>query len=148
MLKKASVKTGFTLIISLVAIAFLGLTISETLATAPDDIAIKSSVWKKKKYEDPKLTHKKHAEEYKIQCDQCHHIYTDGKNTWKEGQKVDKCETCHTSAKTGKALREASAEEKKLSLYKAFHDNCKGCHKDQQKGPIKCIECHPKLPNK
>ena len=148
MLKTAGSKIGFTLIIGLITVLFFGLTLSETMAAAPDEVVIKSSLWKNKKYEDAKLSHKKHAEDYKIQCDQCHHIYKDGKNTWKEGDKVEKCEACHTSAKTGKDLREASAEEKKLSLYTAFHDNCKDCHKKEQKGPVKCIECHAKLPQK
>ena len=146
MQKKVSKKPGFTLIVGLLAIVFIGFTLSETLADVADDILIKSPLWPKKKYEDAKLSHKKHAEEYKIQCDQCHHIYKEGKNIWKQGDKVDKCQSCHNVAKTGKALREASPEEKKLSLYKAFHDNCKGCHKDQQKGPTKCVECHAKKP--
>jgi hypothetical protein len=27
-------------------------------------------------------------------------------------------------------------------LRKAFHRNCKGCHLEQEKGPILCGECH------
>ncbi len=146
MFKNLLLKNGFALFVGLIAIIFLGTTLSTAQAEAPDDLTINSKIWPSKKYEDTKLTHKKHATDYKLQCDSCHHIYKDGKNTWQEGQEVQKCEACHTSAKTGKALREASPEEKKLSLYDAFHDNCKGCHKKEQKGPIKCLECHPKKP--
>ncbi len=70
----------------------------------------------------------------------------DGKNVWEEGQAVQKCSECHNVYKLGKDLREASDEEKKLSLFKAYHDNCKGCHKTAQKGPVKCAECHAKIP--
>ena len=149
MLSTASSKTGLVLIIGLITALFFSLTLSQAKAEAPqspDDVVIKSSIWKTKKYEDTKLSHKKHAEDYKIQCDQCHHVYKEGKNVFKAGDKVQKCEECHNVAKTGKALREASPEEKKLSLYNAFHDNCKACHKKEQKGPVKCMECHPKKP--
>ena len=60
---------------------------------------------------------------------------------------VHNCDTIHNIINNRKMV-DATDEEKKLSLYKAFHDNCKGCHKEQQKGPVKCIECHPKLPKK
>ena len=42
------------------------------------------------------LTHKKHNVDYKIGCADCHHVYKDGKNVWKEGNAVQKCDACHT----------------------------------------------------
>lgn len=87
-----------------------------------------------------KLSHTKHNAEYKIACDKCHHVKKDKKtNTWKEGDKVQKCAECHTSAD-----KKPPVEGESLSLYNAFHKQCRDCHKDQKKGPTKCDECHPK----
>jgi len=59
----------------------------------------------------------------KIECIECHHLYKDGKNTWKEGDKVQKCAECHEMkpAKTGKGLA--------AKLQTAMHTNCQDCHK-------------------
>ena len=88
-----------------------------------------------------KFTHKKHAEDYKIACEDCHHVYKDGKNVFKQGDPVQKCSACHDPA-------ESKGNVKKLML--AFHKNCQGCHKDLEKagkptGPTrKCNDCHEK----
>ena len=146
MLSKIFVKYGFSLIAGVVVASFLWVTLAPAQPEAPDDLTIQSKIWPKKKKADVALTHKKHAEDYKIPCIDCHHVYKDGKNVWQQGQEVQKCEACHTCVKQGKELKEASPEEKKLSLLNAFHDNCKNCHKEKQKGPTKCSECHPKAP--
>lgn len=111
---------------------------------APEDITIKCELFKEYKKAPVQLTHKKHVEDYGIACKDCHHVYTDGKNTWEPGQEVKKCGACHNVVKP---IAECSPAEKKLNLQKAFHDNCKGCHmalKREKKptGPIKCTECH------
>ncbi|HKJ05593.1 MAG TPA: cytochrome c3 family protein [Geopsychrobacteraceae bacterium] len=54
-------------------------------------------------------------------CTSCHHSGTDS----------PKCTTCH-------GVDSAAPKAKK-----AFHDQCKGCHKDMG-GPTKCKECHVK----
>jgi len=145
MLKSVYARVGFIVFVGVIVTAFLG---SMLLATqseeGPEEVIIKSELWGEKKYEDFTFAHKKHAVERNIACEQCHHVYEDGKNVWQKCQEVQKCGECHTDSKTGKALREASEEEKKLSLYKAFHDQCRGCHKEQEKGPVKCTECHKK----
>ena len=94
-----------------------------------------------KKHKKPPVTfgHKKHSVDYKIACTECHHRYKDGKQIWKEGDKVATCGTCHTSAKKN--------DGKMLSLYNAFHKNCRTCHKKGKKGkkgPTKCSQCHAK----
>jgi hypothetical protein len=87
------------------------------------------------------FTHKKHAVDYKIACTECHHVYKDGKNEFKEGDPVQKCSACHDPAKS-------EGNVKKLML--AFHSNCQGCHKDLEAagkptGPTKkCNDCHAK----
>ena len=111
---------------------------------APDEMVIHSQAWAERKYEDTKLSHKKHATDFQISCTDCHHVYQNGQNVWKEGDAAQKCEVCHTVIKTGKALKDAPPEEQKLSLYNAFHNNCVNCHKEKAKGPAKCLECHPK----
>jgi len=123
---------------------FLLTAVEASKQEAPDEIIIHSSIWPSKKNLDAKFTHKKHAAEYKIECGQCHHVYEGGKNIWKQGADVQACQKCHTNIKTGKELNTATEEEKKLSLFRAFHDNCRGCHTKEKKGPIKCTECHKK----
>jgi len=84
------------------------------------------------------MTHKKHAETYKIACAECHHVYKDGKNIWKQGDKVQKCGECHKAADQGKTL----------ALQLAYHKNCKDCHtklktEGKKTGPTVCAQCHP-----
>ncbi len=103
---------------------------------AAPEMQIKDPLFKKYKKAPVKFTHEKHVKEYKIKCNDCHHVYKDGKNIWKEGAEVAKCSSCHTSP--------TKNEGKTLSLKNAFHKNCQGCHKKEKKGPRKCNECHPK----
>jgi mono/diheme cytochrome c family protein len=80
-------------------------------------------------------------------------VIKDGKNVWKEGDEVQKCDACHGEAKppTGKdAPKLSKAEKIKKYHYSAIHENCAGCHKANKKkgmerpGPTSCKECHPK----
>ena len=79
------------------------------------------------------FTHKKHAENYKIDCLKCHH-------TWKKGETTGKlCKECH----------KAKAEGKVSSAKDAYHNDCKKCHDDAKKankpaGPTGCTQCHVK----
>ncbi|MEA3544605.1 MAG: cytochrome c3 family protein [Thermodesulfobacteriota bacterium] len=57
-------------------------------------------------------------------CAACHH--TDG---------FEKCSSCH---------RKSDSKEDVKKYKKAIHDNCKGCHKKEGKGPTKCKGCHVK----
>ncbi len=69
---------------------------------------------------DVSFTHAKHQSKIS-DCTECHH----------KGIEEAKCTGCH-GAKDG--IPEAK---------KAFHDQCKGCHK-KSGGPTKCKECHIK----
>ena len=107
---------------------------------APDEINIESDVFEKRKYEPTKFTHKKHNIDYKIACTECHHVYKEGKNIFKEGDGVQKCFECHD-------VKKSEGKKKKLML--AYHKNCQGCHRELKKvnkktGPIKCKDCHEK----
>jgi len=85
-----------------------------------------------------KLNHKKHSEEYEIACDNCHHIYQEGENVWKQGDPVEKCVACHDPMEDRGNV---------IKLQSAFHKNCRDCHKEMsQKGKEapykKCTDCH------
>lgn len=136
-------KKGFIAIAIMVAFAAAVMIGSGAIAqtTKSGDVKDKmvlkdSSVFKKMKKSPVEFGHKQHSVDLKIKCDECHHVYKDGKNVWKEGDKVAMCASCHKSP--------TKNEGKVLSLKNAFHKNCQACHKKMKKGPRKCNECHPK----
>ena len=112
-----------------------------TAADVPDENMIENTGYKKDKKGPVKLTHKKHSEDYKVGCTECHHDFKDGKNVWKEGDPVQKCSACHDPLKK---------QGKTKKLQNAYHRNCKNCHKKLKKegketGPFKkCNDCHAK----
>lgn len=136
------------------SVALLGLS-GAAEQKAPEVIDIQAKLWSEHTKGPVNFHHKKHQEEYKIKCDQCHHVYKDGKNTWKEGDKVQKCEECHNEP-TIKGEKKLSADKQKLNLKIAFHENCQGCHKEMKKKdkakygkiPTTCIKCHTKSKEK
>ncbi len=117
---------------------------------APDEITIKDSLWPTPTKPPVKFSHKKHAQEYKIACGQCHHIVKDGKKVpLPEGAAVEKCDKCHTEA-TIVGEKKLSPDLQKKNLKLAFHDNCIPCHKKAKEGkptvkaPTTCNQCHVK----
>ncbi len=114
-----------------------------------DVFKIQSTLWPTLTKGAVEFTHKKHAEDYNIACDQCHHVFKDGKNVWKEGDPVDKCQTCHNEP-TIEGEKKLPPEQQKLNLKLAFHTNCQDCHKEEKKknkattAPVTCAGCHPK----
>jgi len=117
--------------------------------TPSAEFALSSDLWEKHTKGAPIFTHEKHVKVHKIMCNECHHVYKDGENIWKEGMPVDKCETCHNEA-TIKGEKKLPQDVQKKNLKLAFHGNCKGCHKDLKKenpetsAPVTCKQCHPK----
>jgi len=144
MQKKTTLKKGLGFLAVSAAVMFFWAFLSAAVVESPDEVIIDNEGWPTDTYEPVTLTHNKHVTEYNVQCKDCHHVYEDGKNVWEPGQPVQKCIECHNVLKLGKELREASDEEKKLSMHKAYHDNCVGCHRTEKKGPVKCLECHAK----
>ena len=103
-----------------------------------DEIIIENQGYTEDKKNPVKLSHKKHAEEYEIACDSCHHVYQEGENTWKQGDPVEKCVACHDPMED---------QDNVIKLQRAFHKNCRDCHKEvTQEGreaPYKkCTDCH------
>lgn len=129
------------LMVLLTAMMFLAVGVLPA-ADVPDEVKIENEGYKKDKKGPVKLSHKKHSQEFKVGCTDCHHDYKDGKNVWKEGDPVKKCSACHDpETKKGKADK----------LQNAYHKNCKNCHKDMVKegkakdAPFKkCNDCHEK----
>ena len=116
---------------------------------ASDTIIMNSGVYAKHTKALATFNHKKHNADYKIACNECHHVYKDGKNVWKEGDEVQKCEACHSEASLPKGEKCAPEEKIKRFHKDARHANCKGCHKtiedpEKKKALTKCTTCHPK----
>jgi len=115
----------------------------------PAELVLISDLWEKHTKGAPILTHEKHIEVHKIECNECHHVYEGGENLWKEGMPVDKCEKCHNEP-TIKGEKKLPPDVQKKNLKLAFHGNCKGCHKKVKKenpettAPVTCKQCHPK----
>ncbi|MCB2187391.1 MAG: cytochrome c family protein [Deltaproteobacteria bacterium] len=130
----------FFAVLAVVAVVALAVSLAWASQTksgeAADVMQLQDKVFPKATKGPVTFSHLKHYADYKIACDQCHHVIKDGKNVWKEGDKVEACGTCHKSPKKD--------EGKMLSAYNAYHKNCKDCHKEAKKGPTKCNDCHPK----
>ncbi len=108
------------------------------------------------------FSHKKHNEEYKIGCGDCHHDATGKPLTdLKLGDNVQDCIECHKlpgqmPGELKKELKEKKASKEEISAKEmeyhaeAIHENCTSCHKDYNKknntkaAPQTCTGCHPK----
>ena len=124
-------------LLMVVALLFMVAGVLAVTQQPPEEILIENK-YKDDKKGPVKLSHKKHATEYKVACTECHHEYKDGKNVWKDTDPVKKCVECHSPDK-----KQGNAD--KLNL--AFHKNCQGCHKElkDKKAPYKnCNDCHQK----
>lgn len=79
--------------------------------------------------------HDQHNETAGIEeCNECHHVWEDGKKLEDESSEDQSCSECH----------DLDGANGRLPLAKAFHTNCKGCHKQKKAGPVMCGECHVK----
>lgn len=127
-------------------------------STVQDVIKMENKAYTKHKKGIVEFSHKKHTEEYKVGCCECHHDAT-GKplENLKQGDEVQACMECHKKASyiTGKGAKGLTKEQKREYHANAIHDNCKGCHKKFNKGkglkskdegaaPTTCKSCHPK----
>ena len=113
-----------------VLLALLALTVGMTavLVSAhegmPDVIVIDKAQAKKPPVT---LSHEKHAEAFG--CQACHHTET-------ADAEPESCFNCHG--------KDPDIPDPSLSSTKdnPFHIRCRGCHKEMEKGPVKCAECH------
>ncbi|NSW85166.1 MAG: cytochrome c3 family protein [Syntrophobacteraceae bacterium] len=138
----------FTSAVAVVALVFAAALVAIAVDKGPDVMSIKAGLWPTPTKAPVEFTHKKHYEDHKIACADCHHVYKDGKNVWKEGDPVEKCEKCHTEP-TIQGEKKLPPDQQKLNLKIAFHDNCQGCHQKlkkenpETKAPVTCAQCHP-----
>ena len=108
-------------------------------------ILLNNQAYKKKRKGPVEFTHKKHAYDYRLFCWDCHHEYKDGQNIWVPWGETKECSQCHDPKKK---------EPNKIMLQKAFHFECKGCHKQMEKigrkagAYDKCGGCHMKKETK
>jgi len=146
----------YLLIIAVVGIASLFLaTAIYAGTTVADVISMENKAYAKHKKAIVTFSHKKHNEEYKNGCGECHHD-ADNKplNDLKLGDEVKNCIECHkTPGRAPKAKKgepALSTKEKMAYHAEVIHLNCVGCHKDANKAsgtkaaPTSCAKCHPK----
>lgn len=123
-----------------------------------DVIKMENSAYAKHKKGIVEFTHKKHNEEYKITCGECHHDENKKPLDLKIGDDVQGCIECHKKADyiKGKKAKGLSKKQKREYHANAIHDNCKACHKkfNKEKGlkskdkgaaPTTCKACHPSI---
>lgn len=152
-----------TIILAAVCVALMFAAGPVCAATAVDDVIhMENKAYKKHSKAIVDFSHKKHNEEYKIGCGECHHDEK-GKplNDLKMGDDVQGCIACHKlqgqmPGKLKKEMRAAKASKKEIDAKKmeyhaeAIHANCISCHKDYNKknktkaAPQACTKCHPK----
>lgn len=116
--KTLIVLTLFAMVLSMAAL------VAVASGDAPDVITIDKAQAKKPPVVFP---HKVHSETN--DCTVCHH-------TAKGKDAVQSCFECHGKDPNAPDPSAMSAKEN------PFHIKCRGCHKEQGKGPTKCADCH------
>ena len=116
-----------------------------------DVFKMETKAYKKHKKGIVEFSHKKHNEEYKAGCGECHHNEKgEPLNDLKMGNNVDKCITCHKNTDEKPKGKKLTKEEKLQYHHEAMHANCRVCHKAHNKkmktkaAPTACSKCHPK----
>ncbi len=145
-------KFGWGLVVGACVILVSAWVIAGT--TVPDVIKMNTKGYTAHTKGIVEFTHKKHVEEYKNACGECHHD-KDGKPlaNLKAGDNVQGCIECHkTPGEKPKGKDAPKLSEKEALQYhaEAMHQNCQGCHKEYNKknnttnAPTTCVKCHPK----
>jgi hypothetical protein len=102
----------------------------------PVDVVIDAAQKRRAAVEFPHAAH----HEWVASCDTCHH--TDEGLTADAAieAEVQGCVSCHLDPEQADtpSMREMSLKKN------PYHVLCVDCHKEQQKGPAECDDCHPK----
>jgi hypothetical protein len=118
-----------------VAIASAFFLVFVTAHSQEDMTHVDNSAYNRPQRTPSVFNHEAHNEAAGIEeCNECHHVYEDGKKLDDESSEDQLCSDCHAFKNEGRMP----------GLTKAFHTNCKGCHKRENKGPVMCGECHVK----
>jgi len=101
-----------------------------------DMVAIETDVFENPRRPPAVFRHDEHNERAEIEeCNLCHHVYDENNRLVEDESSEDqRCADCHGLADSGK----------QPGLMKAFHSNCKGCHRAKKDGPLMCGQCHVK----
>ena len=76
--------------------------------------------------------HMKHAKVVR-DCIECHHYRPDDP----DASETTGCSACHQDAFSEKV-------PDRIGLKAAYHQQCMACHKEKNKGPVGCTDCHAK----
>ena len=120
-----------------------------------DEIKMENPAYETREYQPVTFTHKKHSQEYKLSCGECHHDEDNKPLDLKEGDEVKNCIECHKKPGyvTGKDAKGLTKEQKHEYHANAVMDNCRDCHrkfnkdkgyktKDEKAAPTTCKKCH------
>jgi hypothetical protein len=120
--------------LKLVLITFVSVGILLIPAFAQEDMdVVDDSGFVKRQRPPAVFQHDAHNEKAQIdECNECHHVYEDGKKLEDESSEGESCSDCHEKSDSGN----------QPGLRKAFHLNCKGCHLKRKQGPVMCGTCH------
>jgi len=139
-------------LLSILLIVFAALFFSAVIyagTKVSDVVTMENKAYTKHKKSIVMFSHKKHAEEYKIGCGECHHD-ANGKplTSLKAGDEVKGCIECHKIASRKPKGTTLSRKERLAYHAEAIHYNCVGCHKKFKKetgkktAPTSCAKCH------
>lgn len=122
--------------------------------TVSDVIKMENPAYTKHKKSIMMFSHKKHIEDYKAGCGECHHDENNKPlDNLKLGDDVQNCIECHKipgERPKGKGAPKLKKKERLAYHAEAIHYNCKGCHKKYNRknktkaAPTTCKKCHPK----
>ena len=120
--------------VSLTCALFVLLCFFATVTPAQEDmVVIDNSVFENPQRPPAVFKHDEHNELAQIEeCNECHHVYEEGKRLEDESSEDQRCAECHELHDVGD----------KPGLVKAFHTNCKSCHREQKREPLMCGQCH------
>jgi hypothetical protein len=120
----------------LISTLLIGIVLAMTTAWSQEDMTVvDNSAFDNPQRPPSVFRHDEHNEAAGIDdCSSCHHVYEDGELVEDESSEDQSCSDCHSQ----------EGNDGQPSLIRAFHDNCKGCHLEQEQGPIMCGECHIK----
>jgi len=118
------------LVVSLAAVSLLwaGTTVEDTFNMKTKEYTGDNA----HKYYPVPFTHKKHHDDYKISCGECHHDANGKALELTMGDDVQRCIECHDKpgkAPKGKGKKKLKGKEKRQYHAEALHANCITCHK-------------------
>lgn len=117
--------------------SFLAASLVGFSAYCQEDISfVRDSAFTERMRPSVPFLHDDHNEMANIEdCNECHHVWEDGKKLEWDSSEDQECSECHLSQDSG---------DSDMDLIKAYHDMCKECHMSQKAGPVQCSECHIK----